>query len=82
MVFFLTAKGGWGRNTSDESSLLRCADVLQANRCTGSTRLSASFFSGIADGSLLYVGKDKYENEDLIKYGWCALRSNAMRCYA
>lgn len=24
----------------------------------------------LADGSLLYVGKDKYENEDLIKWGW------------
>jgi predicted ribosome quality control (RQC) complex YloA/Tae2 family protein len=26
--------------------------------------------SWIADGSFLYVGKDKFENEDLIKYGW------------
>jgi predicted ribosome quality control (RQC) complex YloA/Tae2 family protein len=22
------------------------------------------------DGHLVYIGKDKYENEDLIKYGW------------
>lgn len=29
-----------------------------------------STHSARADGSLLYVGKDKYENEDLIKYGW------------
>jgi hypothetical protein len=25
---------------------------------------------GCTDGSQLYVGKDKFENEDLIKYGW------------
>jgi hypothetical protein len=23
-----------------------------------------------ADGTMLYMGKDKFENEDLIKYGW------------
>ncbi|RYG51703.1 DUF814 domain-containing protein [archaeon] len=23
-----------------------------------------------ADGSLLYVGRDKYENEELIRWGW------------
>lgn len=28
------------------------------------------FFFTAKDGTLLYMGKDKYENEDLIKYGW------------
>ena len=23
-----------------------------------------------SDGHLIYMGKDKHENEDLIKYGW------------
>jgi len=27
------------------------------------------YFTAI-DGTMLYMGKDKYENEDLIKYGW------------
>jgi predicted ribosome quality control (RQC) complex YloA/Tae2 family protein len=28
------------------------------------------FFFTAKDDTLLYMGKDKYENEDLIKYGW------------
>lgn len=28
------------------------------------------FYLTAKDGTLLYVGKDKYENEDLIKWGW------------
>lgn len=28
------------------------------------------FFYKAKDGTLMYMGKDKYENEDLIKYGW------------
>lgn len=28
------------------------------------------FFYTAKDGTLMYMGKDKYENEDLIKYGW------------
>lgn len=28
------------------------------------------FFFIAKDGTMLYMGKDKYENEDLIKYGW------------
>jgi len=28
------------------------------------------FWFKAQDGTLLYMGKDKYENEDLIKYGW------------
>jgi predicted ribosome quality control (RQC) complex YloA/Tae2 family protein len=27
------------------------------------------FFFEASDGHLIYMGKDKYENEDLIKYG-------------
>lgn len=32
--------------------------------------LTAVVLAFPADGSLLYVGRDKYENEDLIKHGW------------
>lgn len=28
------------------------------------------FYFTAIDGTSLYMGKDKYENEDLIKYGW------------
>jgi hypothetical protein len=28
------------------------------------------FFFKAKDGTMLYMGKDKYENEDLIKFGW------------
>lgn len=28
------------------------------------------FFFVAKDGTQLYMGKDKFENEDLIKYGW------------
>mmetsp|Transcript_8224 Transcript_8224/g.12499 ORF Transcript_8224/g.12499 Transcript_8224/m.12499 type:complete len:94 (+) Transcript_8224:616-897(+) len=28
------------------------------------------FFFTASDGSMIYMGKDKYENELLIKYGW------------
>lgn len=28
------------------------------------------YFFQSRDGHLIYIGKDKYENEDLIKYGW------------
>jgi predicted ribosome quality control (RQC) complex YloA/Tae2 family protein len=28
------------------------------------------FYFTACDGTLLYMGKDKFENEDLIKYGW------------
>lgn len=28
------------------------------------------FFFTANDGTMMYMGKDKFENEDLIKYGW------------
>ena len=28
------------------------------------------FYFTSSDGHLMYMGKDKYENEDLIKWGW------------
>jgi predicted ribosome quality control (RQC) complex YloA/Tae2 family protein len=28
------------------------------------------FYYTSLDGHIIYKGKDKYENEDLIKYGW------------
>ncbi len=28
------------------------------------------FYYTSMDGHVIYKGKDKYENEDLIKYGW------------
>ncbi|EGR31345.1 coiled-coil domain protein [Ichthyophthirius multifiliis] len=28
------------------------------------------FWFESSDGHIIYMGKDKYENEDLIKYGW------------
>jgi hypothetical protein len=43
------------------------------------------FFFTAKDGTLLYMGKDKYENEDLIKYGWpedCWFHVDALSRYA
>jgi len=28
------------------------------------------FYFDIPEGNVVYMGKDKYENEDLIKYAW------------
>jgi len=28
------------------------------------------YYFETSDGHLIYMGKDKFENEDLIKYGW------------
>jgi predicted ribosome quality control (RQC) complex YloA/Tae2 family protein len=28
------------------------------------------FYFTWEDGHVIYMGKDKFENEDLIKYGW------------
>lgn len=43
------------------------------------------FFFTAKDGTLLYMGKDKYENEDLIKFGWpedCWFHVDALSRYS
>jgi hypothetical protein len=34
-----------------------------------SSALRMVYYFAACDGTLMYMGKDKYENEDLIKYG-------------
>jgi len=38
--------------------------------CLSRLRFEMVLYFTAKDGTMLYMGRDKYENEDLIKYAW------------